>query len=201
MNSATRGRSTPDEDLLRTDGPACDRRNGGPAPRLSGYRRRLDGHRTAGRIRTRRQRRDDAQRPPAHCRWRPRPLLGLAVAIGSAALFGRSSGTAGLSPDTPSHDSPADRPACFTGGSLARGRPGAGAAGAFGLATALPVSLVGVMIAAALIPAAAAIGVGSPGDCRPSHLGRVCCWQRRVNQPHRRSRPLGARSPSARLGG
>ncbi|WP_254534832.1 TIGR00341 family protein [Halomarina litorea] len=35
----------------------------------------------------------------------------------------------------------------------------AGAAGAFGLATALPVSLVGVMIAAALIPAAAAVGI------------------------------------------
>ena len=36
----------------------------------------------------------------------------------------------------------------------------AGSAGAFGLATALPVSLVGVMIAAALIPAAAAVGIG-----------------------------------------
>ncbi|MFC5973079.1 TIGR00341 family protein [Halomarina salina] len=36
----------------------------------------------------------------------------------------------------------------------------AGAAGAFGLATALPVSLVGVMIAAALVPAAAAVGIG-----------------------------------------
>ena len=36
----------------------------------------------------------------------------------------------------------------------------AGAAGAFGIATALPVSLVGVMIAAAVIPAAAAVGVG-----------------------------------------
>jgi uncharacterized membrane protein len=36
----------------------------------------------------------------------------------------------------------------------------AGAAGAFGLATALPVALVGVMIAAALIPAAAAVGIG-----------------------------------------
>jgi uncharacterized hydrophobic protein (TIGR00341 family) len=36
----------------------------------------------------------------------------------------------------------------------------AGAAGAFGLATAIPVSLVGVMIAAALIPAAAAVGIG-----------------------------------------
>ncbi|GAB3675118.1 DUF389 domain-containing protein [Halopiger thermotolerans] len=36
----------------------------------------------------------------------------------------------------------------------------AGAAGAFGLATAIPVSLVGVMIAAALMPAAAAVGIG-----------------------------------------
>jgi len=37
---------------------------------------------------------------------------------------------------------------------------GAGAAGAFGLATAVPLSIVGVMIAAALIPAAAAVGIG-----------------------------------------
>ena len=36
----------------------------------------------------------------------------------------------------------------------------AGSAGAFGLATALPVSLVGVMIAAAIVPAAAAVGIG-----------------------------------------
>ncbi|WP_049895495.1 DUF389 domain-containing protein [Halopiger xanaduensis] len=36
----------------------------------------------------------------------------------------------------------------------------AGAAGAFGLATAIPVSLVGVMIAVALMPAAAAVGIG-----------------------------------------
>ncbi|WP_222918280.1 DUF389 domain-containing protein [Natrinema sp. SYSU A 869] len=36
----------------------------------------------------------------------------------------------------------------------------AGAAGAFGLATAIPVSLVGVMIAVALLPAAAAVGIG-----------------------------------------
>ncbi len=36
----------------------------------------------------------------------------------------------------------------------------AGVAGALGLATALPVSIVGVMIAAALIPAAAATGIG-----------------------------------------
>jgi len=36
----------------------------------------------------------------------------------------------------------------------------AGAAGALALGTALPVSLVGVMIAAALVPAAAAVGIG-----------------------------------------
>ncbi len=36
----------------------------------------------------------------------------------------------------------------------------AGAAGAFGLATEFPVSLVGVAVAAALIPAAAAVGIG-----------------------------------------
>jgi uncharacterized hydrophobic protein (TIGR00341 family) len=36
----------------------------------------------------------------------------------------------------------------------------AGAAGAFGLATELPVSLVGVAVAAALVPAAAAVGIG-----------------------------------------
>jgi uncharacterized hydrophobic protein (TIGR00341 family) len=36
----------------------------------------------------------------------------------------------------------------------------AGAAGAFGLATDLPVSLVGVAVAAAIVPAAAAVGIG-----------------------------------------
>ena len=36
----------------------------------------------------------------------------------------------------------------------------AGAAGAFGISTDLPVSLVGVAVAAALIPAAAAVGIG-----------------------------------------
>ncbi|XVH31495.1 TIGR00341 family protein [Haloferacaceae archaeon DSL9] len=36
----------------------------------------------------------------------------------------------------------------------------AGAAGAFGLATEIPVSLVGVAIAAAVVPAAAAVGIG-----------------------------------------
>ena len=35
-----------------------------------------------------------------------------------------------------------------------------GAAGAFGISTDLPVSLIGVAVAAALIPAAAAVGIG-----------------------------------------
>ncbi len=47
----------------------------------------------------------------------------------------------------------------------------AGAAGAVGLATALPVSLVGVMIAAALIPAAAAVGVGIAWELPAVALG------------------------------
>jgi len=40
----------------------------------------------------------------------------------------------------------------------------AGAAGAFGLATGVSVALVGVMVAAALVPAAAAVGVGIAWD-------------------------------------
>ncbi|QFU81157.1 TIGR00341 family protein [Natronorubrum aibiense] len=47
----------------------------------------------------------------------------------------------------------------------------AGAAGAFGLATAIPVSLVGVMIAVALIPAAAAVGIGVAWGNAPVALG------------------------------
>lgn len=47
----------------------------------------------------------------------------------------------------------------------------AGAAGAFGLATAIPVSLVGVMIAVALIPAAAAVGIGLAWGHAPVALG------------------------------
>lgn len=47
----------------------------------------------------------------------------------------------------------------------------AGAAGAFGLATAIPVSLVGVMIAVALIPAAAAVGIGLAWGNLPVALG------------------------------
>jgi uncharacterized hydrophobic protein (TIGR00271 family) len=47
----------------------------------------------------------------------------------------------------------------------------AGAAGAFALATALPVSLVGVMIAAALVPAAAAVGLGLAWEAPHVALG------------------------------
>ncbi|SFR68667.1 TIGR00341 family protein [Halogeometricum limi] len=49
----------------------------------------------------------------------------------------------------------------------------AGGAGAFGLATALPVSLVGVMIAAALIPAAAAVGIGLAWNLPSVALGAI----------------------------
>ncbi|SFG77644.1 TIGR00341 family protein [Halopelagius inordinatus] len=49
----------------------------------------------------------------------------------------------------------------------------AGGAGAFGLATALPVSLVGVMIAAALIPAAAAVGIGLAWGLPSVALGAI----------------------------
>lgn len=88
-------------------------------------------------------------------------LLGLAVAVASAAVFGlfiRHSGfvPARLRVTTVQQIAQRISPGFL---SLAVGLC-AGAAGAFGLATALPVSLVGVMIAAALIPAAAAVGVG-----------------------------------------
>ena len=88
-------------------------------------------------------------------------ILGLALAVAGAAAFGWMLKTAEMVP-------PALDVATVTQISE-RTSPGvlsvtvgfaAGAAGAFGLATALPVSLVGVMIAAALIPAAAAVGVG-----------------------------------------
>jgi len=88
-------------------------------------------------------------------------ILGLTLAVGGAAAFGWALKTTGFVP-------PALDVATVTQISE-RTSPGvlsvtvgfaAGAAGAFGLATALPVSLVGVMIAAALIPAAAAVGVG-----------------------------------------
>lgn len=88
-------------------------------------------------------------------------LLGLAVAVGGATLFGlliRHSGfvPAHLRVTTVQQIAQRISPGFL---SLVVGLC-AGAAGAFGLATALPVSLVGVMIAAALIPAAAAVGIG-----------------------------------------
>lgn len=49
----------------------------------------------------------------------------------------------------------------------------AGIAGAVGLATALPVSIVGVMIAAALIPAAAATGIGLAWNTPSVAIGAV----------------------------
>ncbi|WP_152039579.1 TIGR00341 family protein [Salinigranum salinum] len=88
-------------------------------------------------------------------------VVGLGVAVGSATAFGWLL-----------------RTTQFVSGAVdvttiaqisARTSPGvlsllvgvcAGAAGAFGLATDLPVSLVGVAVAAALIPAAAAVGIG-----------------------------------------
>ncbi|WP_227376893.1 TIGR00341 family protein [Haladaptatus halobius] len=88
-------------------------------------------------------------------------VLGLAVAIVGATVFGWALKSAQFIP--PALD-------VMTVNQISqRVSPGflslvvglcAGAAGALGLATALPVSLVGVMIAAALIPAAAAVGVG-----------------------------------------
>ncbi|MFH5843352.1 TIGR00341 family protein [Haladaptatus sp. CMAA 1909] len=88
-------------------------------------------------------------------------VLGLAVAIVSATIFGWALKSAQFIPPalnvaTVNQISQRTSPGFL---SLAVGLC-AGGAGALGLATALPVSLVGVMIAAALIPAAAAVGVG-----------------------------------------
>ncbi|EFW91570.1 hypothetical protein ZOD2009_13441 [Haladaptatus paucihalophilus DX253] len=88
-------------------------------------------------------------------------VLGLAVAVVSATIFGWALKSAQFIPPalnvaTVNQISQRTSPGFL---SLAVGLC-AGAAGALGLATALPVSLVGVMIAAALIPAAAAVGVG-----------------------------------------
>ena len=87
--------------------------------------------------------------------------FGLLVAIAGAAAFGLVVRYSGLVPvvlrvSTVQQISQRISPGFL---SMAVG-VSAGAAGAVGLATALPVSLVGVMIAAALIPAAAAVGVG-----------------------------------------
>jgi uncharacterized hydrophobic protein (TIGR00271 family) len=88
-------------------------------------------------------------------------LFGLTAAVFAAMLFGFGLKTAEFVPPaidltTAEQISKRVSPGLL---SLAVGLC-AGAAGAFGLATALPVSLVGVMIAAALIPAAAAVGIG-----------------------------------------
>ncbi|MBX0321728.1 TIGR00341 family protein [Halomicroarcula sp. F13] len=88
-------------------------------------------------------------------------ILGLLLAVVSAAAFGFLVRNVGFVPGqlrvtTVQQISQRISPGFL---SLAVGLC-AGAAGAVGLATALPVSLVGVMIAAALIPAAAAVGVG-----------------------------------------
>ncbi|GAA0232185.1 TIGR00341 family protein [Haladaptatus pallidirubidus] len=88
-------------------------------------------------------------------------ILGLGVAIVSATIFGWALKSAQFIPPslnvvTVNQISQRISPGFL---SVAVGLC-AGAAGALGLATALPVSLVGVMIAAALIPAAAAVGIG-----------------------------------------
>ncbi|GGN85903.1 MULTISPECIES: TIGR00341 family protein [Haloarcula] len=88
-------------------------------------------------------------------------LLGLLLAVASAATFGFLVRHAGFVPGQLRVTTVQQIAQRISPGflSLAVGLC-AGAAGAVGLATALPVSLVGVMIAAALIPAAAAVGVG-----------------------------------------
>ena len=88
-------------------------------------------------------------------------LLSLSLAILGAAAFGialQSSGFVSPTVDVGTIAQVGERtsPGLLT---LAVGLA-AGVAGALGLATALPVSIVGVMIAAALIPAAAAVGIG-----------------------------------------
>lgn len=88
-------------------------------------------------------------------------ILGFAMAIGGAAVFGfllKRGGfvSALLAVSDVSQVASRVSPGFLT---LAVAVC-AGAAGALALATALPVSLVGVMIAAALVPAAAAVGIG-----------------------------------------
>ncbi|MFC7099016.1 TIGR00341 family protein [Halobaculum marinum] len=88
-------------------------------------------------------------------------LLGLALAIAAATAFSLALRSAAFLP--PALDVTTTRQIAN------RISPGllsvvvgvcAGAAGAFGLATGVSVALVGVMVAAALVPAAAAVGIG-----------------------------------------
>ncbi|KYH27370.1 hypothetical protein HAPAU_00360 [Halalkalicoccus paucihalophilus] len=88
-------------------------------------------------------------------------VVGLVVAVLGAAVFGwlirvTSVVPASLDVDTVTQVTHRISPGMLT---VVVGA-GAGGAAAFGLATAFPISIVGVMIAAALIPAAAAVGVG-----------------------------------------
>jgi uncharacterized hydrophobic protein (TIGR00341 family) len=87
--------------------------------------------------------------------------LGLGLAIVVATAFGVGLKTAAFVPPSLNVDTVTQIASRISPGflSVTVGLC-AGAAGAFGLATAVPVSLVGVMIAAALIPAAAATGIG-----------------------------------------
>lgn len=86
---------------------------------------------------------------------------GLALAVVGATLFGFGLKSAAFVPTTLSLTTVAQISQRISPGFLSFAvAVAAGAAAAFGLATALPVSLVGVMIAAALIPAAAAVGIG-----------------------------------------
>ena len=86
---------------------------------------------------------------------------GLVVAVAGAAAFGWFVRTTGFIPATLDVHTIAQISRRISPGALSIVvGAGAGAAAAFGLATAFPMSLVGVMIAAALIPAAATVGIG-----------------------------------------
>lgn len=88
-------------------------------------------------------------------------IVGLGLAVIFAIIFGYAIRTAAFVPQTLDPTTIAQISTRTSPGILALVVGiSAGAAGAIGLATDLPVSLVGVAVAAALIPAAAAIGIG-----------------------------------------
>ncbi len=88
-------------------------------------------------------------------------LFGLVVAIGGASLFSLGLKTAAFLPPAVDVSTTQQIAQRISPGLLSTVvGAAAGAAGAFGLATGVSVTLVGVMIAAALIPAAAAVGIG-----------------------------------------
>ena len=87
--------------------------------------------------------------------------LGLGLAVASAAAFGWFLQTLGTSPTSLSFTTIEQLNQRVSPGVLSLTvAVVAGFAGAFSLATAVSTALVGVMIAAALIPAAAAVGIG-----------------------------------------